>query len=141
MMNARIISTASVVLVIILVGFGIAINEKLSPKSSSTSSSNEGSSQTNTQNDNPASTNSTSTEKVVTPTELASANGKDGNPCYVVVDNVVYGISGFALWAEGLHSPSGGRARCGKDLSSEINQSPHGKSKLNLLQRVGVYQQ
>lgn len=140
MMNIRIISTVSVVLVVTLVGFGIVINEKLSPKSSSTPSSNEGSSQTNTQTDTPASTTSTSTEKVVNSSELASATGKGGNPCYVVVDNVVYSISGFALWADGLHSPSGGRARCGKDLSSVIGQSPHGKSKLNLLQRVGVYQ-
>lgn len=139
-MNMRIISTISVVLIMAAVGTGIVLSEKLFPKSSNTTS-NEQSSPTNTEADGSNGAATTSTEKVVTSSELAESNGKSGNPCYVVVDNVVYSISGFALWADGLHSPSGGRARCGKDLSSVIGQSPHGKSKLNLLQRVGVYQQ
>jgi predicted heme/steroid binding protein len=97
--------------------------------------------QTNNAVNNPDGDSTATTKKVFNSSELAQATGKNGNPCYVVVDDTVYSISGFALWADGLHSPSGGRARCGKDLSSVIGQSPHGKSKLNLLQEVGVYQQ
>lgn len=73
--------------------------------------------------------------------EVAKHTGKDGNSCWVAVDGVVYEIGGFALWADGLHSPSGGRARCGKDLSEVILQSPHGKSKLKLLKEIGPLQQ
>jgi hypothetical protein len=36
---------------------------------------------------------------------------------------------------------SGGRAKCGKDLSEVIKQSPHGKSKLKLLKEIGPLQQ
>lgn len=140
-MNMRIIATISVVLIMVLVGTGIVLNEKLFPRATTSTNTSSQSSTTSTETDNSDGSAATSTEKVVTSSELADANGKSGNPCYVVVDGVAYSISGFALWADGLHSPSGGRARCGKDLSSVIGQSPHGKSKLNLLQRVGVYQQ
>lgn len=73
--------------------------------------------------------------------EVAKHTGKNGNSCWVAVDGTVYEIGGFALWADGLHSPSGGRARCGKDLSEVMLQSPHGKSKLKLLKEIGPLQQ
>lgn len=137
-MNIKIISTISVVLLIILVAFGMLINEKMNPKVSNNSTQEK--QQTNNDLNNPDSDSSATTKKVFSTSELAEATGKNGNPCYVAVDGIVYSISGFALWADGLHSPSGGRARCGKDLSSVIGQSPHGKSKLKLLQELGVYQ-
>jgi hypothetical protein len=40
----------------------------------------------------------------------------------------------------GRHTPSGGRARCGLDLSDVIDESPHGKSKLRLLKKVGSFE-
>lgn len=70
--------------------------------------------------------------------ELAQYDGKDGNQCLVAVDGDVYLIEGFALWQGGEHLPSGGRARCGLDLSQVINESPHGRSKLQLLKKVGT---
>ncbi len=73
--------------------------------------------------------------------EVAKHTGKDGNSCWVAVDGTVYEISGFVLWVEGEHKPSGGRAKCGKDLSEVIKQSPHGKSKLKLLKEIGPLQQ
>lgn len=76
----------------------------------------------------------------ITLSEVATHTGRDGNSCWVAVDDTVYEIGGFVLWADGLHSPSGGRARCGKDLSSVIGQSPHGKSKLKLLKEIGPLQ-
>lgn len=73
--------------------------------------------------------------------EVAKHTGKDGNSCWVAVDGTAYEISGFVLWLEGDHKPSGGRAKCGKDLSEVIKQSPHGKSKLKLLKEIGPLQQ
>lgn len=72
--------------------------------------------------------------------QLAENNGQNGKPCWVAVDGTVYEISGFAQWVDGMHTPSGGKARCGKDLSSAINESPHGKSKLRLLKEIGQLQ-
>jgi predicted heme/steroid binding protein len=73
--------------------------------------------------------------------ELANYDGKNGNKCLVAVDGDVYLIEGFALWQNGEHIPSGGRARCGLDLSEVINESPHGRSKLQLLKKVGTLEQ
>ena len=70
--------------------------------------------------------------------ELAEHDGKDGNDCYVAVDGDVYLIEGFALWQMGEHIPSNGRARCGYDLTDVIDESPHGRSKLQLLQKIGT---
>ncbi len=71
--------------------------------------------------------------------ELARYDGKDGNGCLVAVDEEVYLIEGFALWKEGEHIPSGGRARCGLDLTEVMDEeSPHGRSKLPLLKKVGT---
>ena len=73
-------------------------------------------------------------EKVFTLEELSQYDGKDGNPAYVAVDGVVYDVSDKPLWAGGEHQS---RVSAGKDLSEEINSSPHGKSKLNDLPVVG----
>ena len=71
--------------------------------------------------------------------ELTQYDGKNGNKCLVAVDGDVYLIEGFALWQNGEHIPSGGRARCGLDLTEVIdNESPHGRSKLQLLKKVGT---
>lgn len=78
---------------------------------------------------------------IISPETLAKNDGQNGNKCYVAVDGTVYQIEGFALWASGKHEPSGGRARCGQDLSAVIDQSPHGRSKLNLLTVVGKLEQ
>ena len=70
--------------------------------------------------------------------ELARYDGVEGRECLVAVDGDVYLIKGFALWSMGRHTPSGGRARCGLDLTDVIDESPHGRSKLRLLKKVGV---
>ncbi len=73
-----------------------------------------------------------------TPEMLSRYDGKDGNQCLVAVDGDVYLIQGFTLWQMGEHIPSGGRARCGLDLTEVIDESPHGRSKLQLLKKVGT---
>ena len=70
--------------------------------------------------------------------ELAEYDGQDDNDCYVAVDGDVYLIEGFVLWQMGQHAPSNGRASCGYDLTEVIEESPHGRSKLQLLQKIGT---
>lgn len=69
--------------------------------------------------------------------ELAKFDGKNGSKCYVAVDRTVYLIEGRVLWQDGEHQPSNGQALCGRDLTSVIDKSPHGRSKLPLLTVVG----
>jgi predicted heme/steroid binding protein len=80
-----------------------------------------------------------STDKTFTEVELAESDGLNGNKCYVAVDGTVYDLSNFGLWRNGVHSPSGGLASCGRDLSDVITQSPHGKGRLNVVPVVGAY--
>src|SRR5829696_4440253 len=78
-----------------------------------------------------------SADRSYTLEQLAEHNGKEGTDCLVAIDGDVYLIEGFALWQMGEHLPSGGRARCGLDLTEVIDESPHGRSKLDLLRKVG----
>ena len=78
-----------------------------------------------------------SVDRSYTLEQLAEHNGEDGTDCLVAVDGDVYLIEGFALWQMGEHVPSEGRARCGLDLTEVIDESPHGRSKLDLLRKVG----
>jgi predicted heme/steroid binding protein len=80
-------------------------------------------------------TNPATTE--ITREVLAQHDGVNGHQCYVAVDGTVYLIEGKPLWASGTHEPSGGRAKCGQDLTDVIGQSPHGRSKLLQLTVVG----
>lgn len=64
----------------------------------------------------------------VTQAELANADGKDGNQCFVAVSGRVYEIKGSSLWVNGEHTESEGEASCGRDLTSVIRRSPHGVS-------------
>jgi predicted heme/steroid binding protein len=78
-----------------------------------------------------------SSTMVFTRAQLSSYNG-DRLPCYTAVDGVVYDMQDFSLWQNGTHSTSGGIANCGQVLDNEINQAPHGKSKLSIMPKVGV---
>jgi predicted heme/steroid binding protein len=73
----------------------------------------------------------------ITQAQLAQNNGKDGKDCWVAVDGTVYAVFDSSLWVNGEHTTSGGRAFCGMDLSNVIGLSPHGRSKLQLLEVVG----
>ncbi len=69
--------------------------------------------------------------------DLATHNGKDGAKCYVAIDTTVYEINQGKKWKDGEHIPSEGQAYCGQDLSDVIGKSPHGKSILEILTKVG----
>lgn len=86
----------------------------------------------------PAAPKSTQNQKLNT-ASLNEFNGKDGKKCYVAIDTTVYEIQQGRLWNNGLHDTSRGYARCGKDLTEVIKKSPHGRSKLKELPKVGTF--
>lgn len=133
MNKPRIILVTSLVVIIII----SAVAGFLLLRNSGSSQANK----TNQSNNNQAGNSSQGQSQGISLDEVAKHTGKDGNSCWVAVDGTVYEISGFVLWVEGEHKPSGGRAKCGKDLSEVIKQSPHGKSKLKLLKEIGRLQQ
>lgn len=67
--------------------------------------------------------------------ELSKFDGKNGNPSYVAVDGIIYDVSEIAQWKDGEHQ---GRVTAGKDLSKEIESSPHGKSMLEKAKKIGT---
>ena len=138
MKNKSLIITLPIIITFLIAGsIGWLVFSSMSPSMTTKSST-----QTNT-NIAPSESNNNQTTpedpSTISADQLALKNGKNKQACWVVVDGIVYEIGGFALWADGLHRPSGGKAMCGKDLSSVINQSPHGKSKLKLLKEVGKF--
>lgn len=74
----------------------------------------------------------------VTSTQLRNADGKNGNLCYVAISGTVYEIRNSSLWVDGIHTKSGGSARCGLDLTTEIRRAPHGVSILTTSPTVSV---
>ena len=88
----------------------------------------------------PPSAPQTSSNETFDADRLAEFSGKDGKKCYVAIDTTVYDIEQGRLWKDGQHVTSGGQAMCGKDLTEVIKRSPHGRSKLEGLPKVGVYE-
>jgi predicted heme/steroid binding protein len=74
----------------------------------------------------------------VSQAELAAGNGINGHPCLVAVDGTVYQIRGFSQWQNGKHANSNGEAYCGADMTKIIGRSPHGRTVLRLLIKVGL---
>lgn len=70
--------------------------------------------------------------EVITLTQLAQFDGRDGRPAYVAVDGIVYDVSDVPEWANGHQGLA-----AGADHSEAIGRSPHGKSVLRNLPVVG----
>ena len=60
--------------------------------------------------------------KEFTREELATFNGKDGNPAYVAFKGVVYDVTDSAMWGDGDHE---GMHFAGADLTEEHGDAPH----------------
>ena len=54
--------------------------------------------------------------------ELAKFDGRDGQPAYVAVNNVIYDVSESSYWQKGNHVDS---HQAGQDLTEEIKKAPH----------------
>lgn len=55
-------------------------------------------------------------------------------PAYVAIDGKVYNVTNDEKWSNGSHFG----VSAGRDLSKEIENSPHGKSVLSRLPVVGI---
>ena len=68
-------------------------------------------------------------------TELQKYDGQNGNPAYVAVNGNVYDVTNVKQWDKAVHQ---GHV-AGTDLTSVMNDSPHGASVLDGLTIVGTY--
>lgn len=83
----------------------------------------------------PESALAASEERTFTLEELATFDGKNGQPAYVAVDGIVYDVTNVPEWAGGEHM---GGITAGQDLTEEIKDiSPHGLRVLEDLPIVG----
>ena len=73
--------------------------------------------------------------KELTPEELSSFNGKDGQPIYIAFQGKVYDVTKSPLWAKGLHM---NRHPVAKDFTGEISAAPHGPEVLERYPQIGV---
>lgn len=67
--------------------------------------------------------------------DLATYDGKDGKPAYVVYQGEVFDVSESKLWKGGIHM---NRHHAGKDLTMNIQAAPHTPEVLERLPRVGT---
>jgi predicted heme/steroid binding protein len=87
-------------------------------------------------NSNGSSSNNQNTDDlpVFTLEELKKFDGMAGNKAYVAIDGIVYDVTLVSVWANGVHQGN----VAGNDLTTRIEQSPHGKSVLRNLPIVGT---
>lgn len=71
--------------------------------------------------------------KTFTLAQLATYNGKNGQPAYVAVSGVVYDVTNAKGWNNGSHQG----VSAGKDITKAVAQAPHGTSVLTGLKVVG----
>ncbi|MDT8420452.1 MAG: cytochrome b5 domain-containing protein [Desulfuromonadales bacterium] len=70
----------------------------------------------------------------MTAEELARFNGKDGQPAYVAVNNVLYDVSASAMWQNGNHLD---QHQAGCDLTEELKSAPHVRKVIERFPTVG----
>ena len=67
--------------------------------------------------------------------ELKAYDGSNGNPAYIAIEGKVYDVTDIPNWTGGSHNGF----KAGLDLTEEMKEiSPHGLSKLQLVQEVGI---
>ncbi len=122
----------------VLAGCGSAAASSASAPASSSAaaaSSSAISSQASSSEDTSSSASSQAEEKVFTLEELATYNGKNGQPAYVAVDGVVYDVTASSEWTNGEHKMG---VTAGQDLTDIIKEkSPHGVAILEKFPVVG----
>ncbi len=69
--------------------------------------------------------------------QLKQFDGKSGKPAYFAFLGMVYDATGNDLWADGDHQ---GIHSAGTDLTTEIENAPHGAEVLEGLKIVGELQ-
>jgi predicted heme/steroid binding protein len=67
--------------------------------------------------------------------ELAQFNGKDGQPAYVAVNDVIYDLSKSSYWENGNHVDS---HQAGQDLTEDLKRAPHVRAVVERFPVVGT---
>ena len=65
--------------------------------------------------------------------ELSVFDGTNGKKAYIAVDGFIYDVTDSSSWRNGSHNGF----KAGNDLSIAINSSPHGKSFLTRVPKIG----
>ena len=73
--------------------------------------------------------------KKFTREELATYNGQDGRPAYIVHQGRVIDVTGSKMWRDGMHMR---RHAAGQDLTDQIPAAPHGLDVLERFPQVGI---
>jgi predicted heme/steroid binding protein/uncharacterized membrane protein len=76
--------------------------------------------------------------KLMSPEELAKADGHDGTLSLVAISGNVYDVSASNRWPNGVHMK---RHKAGMDLTEEIKAAPHGLEVLQRVHLVGTFQE
>jgi len=73
-------------------------------------------------------------EQLFTMEEIATFDGQDGRPVYIVVDGVVYDVTNVSQWRSGTHFGFS----AGTDVTAALaGAAPHGAGLLNQAEIVG----
>lgn len=73
--------------------------------------------------------------RLFTKDELASCDGKDGRPAYIVCAECVYDVSASFHWRGGRHHAM---HSCGEDLTESLASAPHGFDSIRKFPMVGM---
>ena len=92
--------------------------------------------------DSPTQVTPAAADRPFTEEILGYYDGREGRPAYVAVEGVVYDVTESPLWQNGVHRPAlmAGflEVKAGRDLTSWLKFSPHGKKNLEKFPVVGV---
>lgn len=70
----------------------------------------------------------------LTPEELHSFDGKEGNPAYIAYNGIIYDVTGSRLWKNGSHLL---KHLAGHDLTDALKTAPHGEEKIISMPQAG----
>jgi predicted heme/steroid binding protein len=71
---------------------------------------------------------------VMTNSELAKHDGREGRPAYVAVNGTIYDVTASPLWTGGDHQ---GSHQAGHDLTEELKSAPHVRAVVERFPVVG----
>ncbi len=72
----------------------------------------------------------------ITPEELAQFDGKEGRPAYIAVNDVIYDVSDYPSWAEGVHFGITAGTDATEDFESCHDHTVLEKLNLNIVGRL-----